>query len=130
MEEEKCQALSASIKQHAGERELISLATTGRLQGSELLACFLTVMKIGLCIETQSLASQSLAGFETWQLLHWEGKNFKPLLSPLSLMPQGVEQRGYSPACAGHTAGHTHRFPFLQAFIGCCQTPLLESKEC
>lgn len=97
-EEKTCQPLSASIKQRAGERELISLVTTGRLQGSELLPCFLTAMKIGFCIEPESLASQSLAGFETWQLLHWESKNFKPLPSPPSLIPQGVEQRGYSPS--------------------------------
>jgi hypothetical protein len=116
-------ATSAIIKQRAGERELISLATTGRLQGSELLPCFLTAMKIGLCIEPESLASQSLAGFITLQLLHQEGKNFTSLLSPLSLIPQGVEQRGYSPACAGHAARHTHRLPFLQASTGCCQTP-------
>lgn len=123
MEEEICQPLSASIKQRVEERELISLATRGRLQGSELLPCFLTAMKIGLCIEPQSLASQSLAGFITWQLLHWEGKNFKPLPSALSLIPQGVEPRGYSPARAGHTARHTHRLSFLQASTGCCQTP-------
>lgn len=123
MEEEICQPLSASIKQKAGEPELISLATTGRLQGSVLLPCFLTALKIGLCIEPESLASQSLAGFKHGSS-SIEGKNFRPLPSPLSLTPPrgGGRAEGLFPSqCWPRSQAHPHA-P-IPAFTGCCQTP-------
>lgn len=113
LEEEACQSVSASIKQSWGEGAHL-LGNHRRLRRSELLPWLLTAMKTGLCIEPESLGSQSVTGLGTWQLPHQEGKNQIPALFLISPTTLGEGQRGYSPTVLASTARHTHRLLFLR----------------
>lgn len=119
-------SVSASIKQNWGE-EVYLHGNHRKLHGSELLPWLLTAMKTGLCIESESLGSQSLTDW-------LRNKAAPPLggqelqIPALSLIPHPRRRaEGLFPP----SKAHTHRLPTLQAFNGCCQILLLlESKEC
>lgn len=130
-------SVSASIKQSLREGVYL-LGSHRKLHGSELLPWLLRAMKTGLCIESESLGSQSLTDWLRNKAAPPPGGQelqipALSLILPLSPPSQEKGRGGYSPNCPGQDSkAHTHRLPALQAFNGCCQTLLLllESKEC
>lgn len=100
-------SVSASIKQNWGE-EVYLHGNHRKLHGSELLPWLLTAMKTGLCIESESLGSQSLTDW-------LRNKAAPPLggqelqIPALSLIPPPQEKgRGaVPPTVLARTARHT-----------------------